>query len=684
MQIAISAGLHRGVMVGVCAFILGGCGSGSGLKTYMNGIEAFKKGHYALAHKNISRALKDRPDQAEDAPAYNYLGLSAFHIGDREDAISAFRKSHQLDETYFDACYNLGVLLCEDGDEDDGPKLLMRAARIKTDDPRPLEWLADFYEHKGAAGEARAMLQVARQRNPDSSRILTRVAVNGLESEGAAFASSYLKEALQKDAEYPVAVFNQAVLHDRWVNDYEGALDFYRRYMEIARGGVHSDKAEIAIARLEQSIARDFQNTVSKKPSPAVYTTDEERLPEIPLKVAPVRPNKVPETPPEVDPASVDGLLKQAHQQLADGQDARALNLCLQAAALASRKNNLEQEEKALRTAVALCVGQPRAHFALGRYLSDEKGDYRQAMRAFERAGEIEPLWEQAHLSMAKAAIACGEFQAALTALRKSVAAAPDEPDPMWALALFYDTQLKLESSAHRSFTRFVVKFPDDPRVEEAQARLKNLRADAPTSPVTVRPFSSSRVTGSNRTNIVSVTVSEPRVTTFKSTKILTPKPPVSSDYRERAEAHFDQGSRYQAQEDFDRAALFYQQAINEDPTYAPPFYNLGLIYQRRNQLEYARNAYERAVSNDPRLVDARYNLALIQRELGEHDTSLNSLRQILNDHPEYANAHLMLGQAFADDPDHRESVRSHYTRFLELAPEDPGAAEVRRWLLRN
>ena len=674
-----------------------GCGKSSSLKTYMNGVEAFKQGHYALACKKLDQALSDRAPHKDDAPAYNLLGLSAVHSNDDVVALASFKKSHELDDAYYDGCYNLGYTLCRLGQVKEGAPLLLRAASLNKKDARPLELLAVYYEEQGMVNEARSMLQVARQRDPASPRILTRIAALGLENEGAAYTSSYLKEALQLDQDYAAAVFNQAVLHDQWVNDREGALGFYRRYLKLAGTGPRIEQAESAIARLEQAIARDFDQTSQATVAPVVYPSPAEKPPEIPLKIG-VPKSVVGEEPPGVslDPDSVDSLLANARAQLAAGQETRALNLCLQAAAYASRRNDVAEEERALRTAVELCAEQPRAHFALGRYLS-EREEHRQAMRAFERAAEIEPQWEEAHLSMAASAIVCKEFQAALGALREAVKVGQENPDALWALALFYDTQLKLEGSAHRSFSRFVARFPKDHRVAEARARLATLTPDTPMVPVTVRRVDpaegatppapktlSHQPIGSENEPAPARPVNAFHSEKTLTPKLLTPKPPSNQDYRERAMEHFEQGSRYQAQGDFDRAALYYQQAINEDSGYAPPFYNMGIIYQKRSQLEFARNAYAKAVENDPTLTDALFNMALIRQEQGDPQGAMEDLHRLLVDHPGYARAHFMLAQSMADAADKREVVRTHYTKFLELMPDDPGAAEARRWLLQN
>jgi tetratricopeptide (TPR) repeat protein len=350
---------------------------------------------------------------------------------------------------------------------------------------------------------------------------------------------------------------------------------------------------------------------------------------------------------------------------------------------MASRENNGAMEEKSLRTAVALCSDLPRAHFAMGRYLN-ERDEYRQAMQAFQKAAEIEPGWTQAHLSAADAACACNEFQAALQALRKAVDLAPDNPEPLWSLGVFYDEHLKLPESARRTFDAFVTQFEDDPRVSEARERLRTLDTipvAASTSPALATAENTPGAGGSSSNlqhEIVHVALPGPGP---KAVHVVVPE--VKSQ-REKAVNLFNEGARQQAIGDHDKAVWAYQQAIDADPGYAPIYYNLGLIYHQRKQLENARNAYMKATECDEKLVDAHFNLALICRDLGDEARARNELEQVLSQRPDHALSHFVLGKIYAGQTGKAIDARRYYSRFLALAPNDPVAPEARRWLLQN
>lgn len=71
--------------------------------------------------------------------------------------------------------------------------------------------------------------------------------------------------------------------------------------------------------------------------------------------------------------------------------------------------------------------------------------------------------------------------------------------------------------------------------------------------------------------------------------------------------------------------------------------YNVGLVAQRRNQYNRARSAYLAAAKADPALTAARFNLAILTWDAGV-----------------------------------RDEAQHHARKFLEMAPGDPRAAELR------
>jgi tetratricopeptide (TPR) repeat protein len=126
----------------------------------------------------------------------------------------------------------------------------------------------------------------------------------------------------------------------------------------------------------------------------------------------------------------------------------------------------------------------------------------------------------------------------------------------------------------------------------------------------------------------------------------------------------------------------FYRQAVNADPSYFEAAYNLGLLAYQHKDLPLALAANEQAVALKPSSTDARYNFALTLREAHYPIDAANELRELLNTAPNEARAHLALANLYAQQLDEHALARSHYQRFLDLAPNHADASAVRQWLV--
>lgn len=93
------------------------------------------------------------------------------------------------------------------------------------------------------------------------------------------------------------------------------------------------------------------------------------------------------------------------------------------------------------------------------------------------------------------------------------------------------------------------------------------------------------------------------------------------SDLQKQAREYRFQGYQLQRMGDMENALGFYQKAIEIDPSYAPPYNDLGVIYEAGGSAERAEQAYLRAIKIDPYFLSAYSNLALLyenQRDLNK------------------------------------------------------------------
>ena len=146
----------------------------------------------------------------------------------------------------------------------------------------------------------------------------------------------------------------------------------------------------------------------------------------------------------------------------------------------------------------------------------------------------------------------------------------------------------------------------------------------------------------------------------------------------------YNNGITFQRRQEWDKAVVEYQAALQLNPRMAKAWFNLGLIYSIKNTPTRARDAYEHAVEIQPDMVAARYNLALLLREARNLQAAIAQLLEVLRLKPDYAGAYYTLGYIYADDPKATEQARSAYTKFLELAPDAPNAEYVRAWLSQH
>jgi tetratricopeptide (TPR) repeat protein len=659
------------IVLSFAALVAGGCGR-SPEEILAAGVEAFEQGKFVRARDHLAAALRDRGEDPAAAESFNLLGLSAWKLNAPDEAEAAFRRSRALNPAFLEPLYNLGVLNCRQGALEEGLALLREAAERNPSDTLALEFAAAELRRQGRWAEAQTHLMSALARAPAEPRILTALAISGLNVEGAPYAASFLRRARELRPDYAPALFSLGRLYADWIKEPAGALRHYREFLALpAVDPSYRRHAEGEVARLER------ESGGAPPPVPGGESGGELRNP-----LAPRPPPTAPAPPTE----PVLAQIERARAEALAGRGAAALALCLEAAQLASSRNQPALELKALEAATALCPDQSKAHFALGRWYTDQ-GRHGEALAAYREAAQLEPTWSKAHRAAAGAAIECGEFQYALEALRQAVKVDPNNADALYALALFYDSQLRLEESARQAYDRFVTSFPGDGRAPEARARMEAIgrRANpapaAPPPPAT--PRASARSEGVRLTPVTVPTVNASRTLTPQTPLAATPIPPTAApEVSPEADRLFKKAVNHQQRGELDAAAEAYHQSLAADPKQPSAHYNLGLIFQKKNQPDSARRAFEQAIALDPTLHGAHYQIGSILAALGRTTEATPHFQSVLARNPDHALAHLALGRVYeSTDP---ARTRVHYSRFLEISPHDPDAPRVRRWLIQQ
>ena len=113
--------------------------------------------------------------------------------------------------------------------------------------------------------------------------------------------------------------------------------------------------------------------------------------------------------------------------------------------------------------------------------------------------------------------------------------------------------------------------------------------------------------------------------------KASTQKSKSGAEKRAEANTYFDQGKRFQDQENYKMAARNYEKAVKADPGYAEAHSNLGFSYRKQGEFDKAVRSYKKAIELDPKLAEAHEYLGEAYAEMGKFDLAEKEL-QILRD----------------------------------------------------
>lgn len=646
---------HRLSIAGWCALLLlaaASCSRPPGEWEFDRGLRELQRGRYVQARTLLEQAIAHRPGHAANPVAYNFLGVACWKLGQIEAARGAFEDSLRLDPRQAEAAYNLGVALAEAGDHERATRLLTTAASLRPQETRALEYLSQMQLRLSQWPEARRSVYAALARAPQSAPLYSALAQVEWGAGDTNGALTSLMKALELKADYAPALFSLGAAH-REMGHRDDAAAYFKKFMAAAPPG----DPRLATARgvLDVPTAEAAPSPVTQVPTP------------------PIRTN-VP-APTLAQAAGPEDILRRA-QTLADkGKGALALELCLQVADQAGRAGRVALQEQALRTATKSCFDQPRAHEAMGRFLLAQKRAP-EAIRAFKQAVILDADYVPAQMGMARAAIETGEFDTALVGLKDAARADAKNSEALWALAELYDHNLDLPENAARIYADFATRFPKDARAGAARKRALELGPSIQFPPYQAPPSDAESITVTARAP-AEVSAPAPRTETAAQIRY---RAPASRDTRNAVRA-LNQGRKYQEEKNWDQAIYYYLRSLENDDTMATTFYYLASAYRVKGEMDLAQDGYRRALQIDPSFTNARYNLALVYQQKNDNPAAVKLLEEVVQEKPDYAAAHYVLGYIYAQTPASAGQAKAHYQTFLQLAPTDPAAPAVRRWL---
>lgn len=112
----------------------------------------------------------------------------------------------------------------------------------------------------------------------------------------------------------------------------------------------------------------------------------------------------------------------------------------------------------------------------------------------------------------------------------------------------------------------------------------------------------------------------------------------------------------------------------------SPRFYEKwGLVCSRARNWDQANAIYRKSLLLDPTAEPVRFNLAMGLWRAGDPEAAVREFERVLRQNPDHAQAHLHAGRLKRGRLADEAGAAAHFARFLELAPRDAEADQIRR-----
>jgi DNA-directed RNA polymerase subunit alpha len=139
----------------------------------------------------------------------------------------------------------------------------------------------------------------------------------------------------------------------------------------------------------------------------------------------------------------------------------------------------------------------------------------------------------------------------------------------------------------------------------------------------------------------------------------------VASINERASEEYFRRGLESEQQGSHEKAADYYERALNENPDHERACFNLAVLYDRRGEDAKAIELYERVTTSPPVHLNALVNLAILYEDNNHYDEAHRCLDAVLRTDPNHERARLYMKDVdsarsmYYDDDDGRGDRRS-------------------------
>ena len=105
---------------------------------------------------------------------------------------------------------------------------------------------------------------------------------------------------------------------------------------------------------------------------------------------------------------------------------------------------------------------------------------------------------------------------------------------------------------------------------------------------------------------------------------------------------------------------MLLREVLDEDSTYVPAIYWLGMFSVESGQLDKAEERFEKVVQLNPEYVDAYWQLGHLALERTDYYSAIDHFKRVLElDPEEYNGAHFFLGKTYATVGQERDAISS-------------------------
>lgn len=151
----------------------------------------------------------------------------------------------------------------------------------------------------------------------------------------------------------------------------------------------------------------------------------------------------------------------------------------------------------------------------------------------------------------------------------------------------------------------------------------------------------------------------------------------VSSETKKMAADYRDKGLRYQKSGDLDTALIYFQKAVELDPTLAVAYNDAGVLYESKGWYDRAKQAYGRAIEIDASLPGPYYNMGSVYEKEGDFDKAIYYYKQrvLIGDwNDEWTmKARQSLRGMGVNDPELKQSFLDEHLASLEASGDITG-----------